>query len=270
MKKLIAIFLTVVMCLLLVACGTVAPSSNTPNGTPSNIPSDAPSDAPSSNIPNGTPSDIPSDAPSVAPSSNIPNGTPSDIPSVAPSDSSHPSNEEGSSVIRINNENWSEYLEFVYSDIPFFTYENKQHHMRYGAYTALVLKDEYVARMDYKNAFTEEDLAQINKFEFLTGMADESKSPIYFDGTLQLGVVPILDQRTYRIDPEIPESALFPSEPHLTAVLHKCQINGKDTYAAFLWAKSKLVETGQPLSETHIYRGIPCDEFIFYGVLNLQ
>lgn len=173
-----------------------------------------------------------------------------------------------SSEIRINNENWQEYLEFVYSDVPFFTYDNGS--ITYGFYTALVLKDEYVAQMDYENAFSEADLEQMNKFEFLVGEADENKSPIFFDGTLQLGKAPILDKSSYRIDLEASKEPLTPTEPHISGILHKCQINGKDTYAAFFWTSSKLVDGPDTLSETNVYWGIPTDDFTFYGILKLK
>ncbi|MBE6918401.1 MAG: hypothetical protein E7469_01805 [Ruminococcaceae bacterium] len=178
--------------------------------------------------------------------------------------------DNGAADIRINNENWQEYLEFVYSDVPFFTYENEEHHILYGAYTALVLKDEYVAQMDYENAFSEADLEQMNKFEFLVGEADENKSPIFFDGTLQLGKAPILDKSSYRIDLEASKEPLTPTDPHISGILHKCQINGKDTYAAFFWTSSKLVNGPDTLSETNVYWGIPTDDFTFYGVLKLK
>jgi len=173
-----------------------------------------------------------------------------------------------SSEIRINNENWQEYLEFVYSDVPFFTYDNGS--ITYGFYTALVLKDEYLSRMDYENAFSQADLDQMNPFEFLVGEADENKSPIFFDGTLQLGKAPILDKSSYRIDLEASKEPLTPTDPHISGILHKCQINGKDTYAAFFWTSSKLVNGPDTLSETNVYWGIPTDDFTFYGVLKLK
>lgn len=175
-----------------------------------------------------------------------------------------------SSEIRINNENWQEYLEFVYSDVPFFTHENEEHHILYGAYTALVLKDEYVAQMDYENAFSEADLEQMNTFEFLVGEADENKSPIFFNGTLQLGKAPILDKSSHRIDLEASKEPLTPTEPHISGILHKCQINGKDTYAAFFWTSSKLVDCSDTLTETAVYWGNPIDDSMFYGVLKLK
>ena len=173
-----------------------------------------------------------------------------------------------SSEIRINNENWQEYLEFVYSDVPFFTYDNGS--ITYGFYTALVLKDEYLSQMDYENAFSQADLEQMNKFEFLVGEADENKSPIFFDGTLQLGTAPILDKSSYRIDLEASKEPLTPTEPHISGILHKCQINGKDTYAAFFWTSSKLVDCSDTLTETAVYWGNPIDDSMFYGVLKLK
>lgn len=173
-----------------------------------------------------------------------------------------------SSEIRINNENWQEYLEFVYSDVPFFTYDNGS--ITYGFYTALVLKDEYLSQMDYENAFSQADLDQMNTFEFLVGEADENKSPIFFDGTLQLGTAPILNNDTYQIDLDAAKYDLRPSDAHTFSAFRKCQINGKDTYAAFFWTSSKLVDCSDTLSETNVYWGIPTDDFTFYGVLKLK
>ena len=174
-----------------------------------------------------------------------------------------------SSEIRINNENWQEYLEFVYSDVPFFTYDNGS--ITYGFYTALVLKDEYLSQMDYENAFSQADLEQMNKFEFLVGEADENKSPIFFDGTLQLGTAPILNNDTYQIDLDAAKYDLRPSDAHTFSAFRKCQINGKDAYAAFFGTpESKLLNGPSPLTETAVYWGNPIDDSMFYGVLKLK
>lgn len=177
--------------------------------------------------------------------------------------------DNGAADIRINNENWQEYLEFVYSDVPFFTYDNGS--ITYGFYTALVLKDEYLSQMDYENAFSQADLEQMNNFEFLVGGADENKSPIFFDGTLQLGTAPILSNDTYQIDLDAAKDDLRPSDAHTFSAFRKCQINGKDAYAAFFGTpESKLVNGSTSFTETSVYWGNPIDDSMFYGVLKLK
>lgn len=117
----------------------------------------------------------------------------------------------------------------------------------------------------------DDEVEQINKFDFLVGEADESKSPIFFDGTLQVGTAPILNTDTYQINREAAKGDLRPSDAHTFSAFRKCQINGNDAYTAFFMApESKLADGPTPITQTGVYWGNPIDEFTFYGVLKLK